>query len=118
MNTFDIALGRNCKKIIPVQVYPINDLLEKYLPRISGGGALRHIDFISIDVEGFELRILKALDFEKYAPDYFLIEDLDTRNQDIMEYRTSEIYLLLKEKGYALVAKTLWTNIFKKMAVT
>ena len=32
------------------------------------------IDFFSLDVEGFELNVLKGLDFSKYRPKYMLIE--------------------------------------------
>jgi FkbM family methyltransferase len=32
------------------------------------------IDFLSLDVEGFELNVLKGLDFNKYRPEYMLIE--------------------------------------------
>lgn len=32
------------------------------------------IDLFSLDVEGFELNVLKGLDFDKYRPEYMLIE--------------------------------------------
>lgn len=32
------------------------------------------IDFLSLDVEGFELEVLKGLNFKKYKPNYLLIE--------------------------------------------
>jgi FkbM family methyltransferase len=32
------------------------------------------IDFFSLDVEGFELNVLKGLDFQRYRPEYMLIE--------------------------------------------
>ncbi len=34
----------------------------------------RPIDFFSLDVEGYEVEVLKGLDFEKYSPAYILIE--------------------------------------------
>ena len=103
----DLEQEKPLKKI-QVRVQPINALLDKYVPKNQ------HIDFISIDVEGFELKILQSFNFDKYSPDYFLIEELDFKNRDIIEYVTSPIYLLLKEKEYIVVAKTQRTIIFKK----
>jgi FkbM family methyltransferase len=34
------------------------------------------IDFFSLDVEGYELNVLKGLNLEKYRPRYLLLEDL------------------------------------------
>ncbi|MDR2627466.1 MAG: FkbM family methyltransferase [Dysgonamonadaceae bacterium] len=92
---------------INVPVQPINELLDKHVPKGQ------HIDFITMDVEGFELKILQSLDFANYAPDFFLIEDLEFVNRDFMEYLTSPLYALLKSKGYLVVAKTQRTVIFR-----
>ena len=35
---------------------------------------ITHIDFMSLDVEGYEASVLKGLDLEKYRPTYILIE--------------------------------------------
>lgn len=35
---------------------------------------VRQVDFFSLDVEGFELEVLKGLDFARHAPGYVLIE--------------------------------------------
>lgn len=35
---------------------------------------VQEIDFFSLDVEGFELNVLKGIDFEKYRPTFMLIE--------------------------------------------
>lgn len=35
---------------------------------------VREVDFFSLDVEGFELEVLKGLDFTRHAPRYLLIE--------------------------------------------
>jgi len=49
------------------------------------------VDFFSLDVEGYELEVLKGLDFEKYPITYILIE-----------YNVGEDYLFdfLKTEGY------------------
>ena len=35
---------------------------------------INKIDFFSLDVEGYELEVLKGMDFDKIRPKYFLIE--------------------------------------------
>jgi len=51
---------------ISVKAQTLTQVLEKY--RID------HIDFLSLDVEGYETEVLKGLDFNRYLPDFLLIE--------------------------------------------
>jgi FkbM family methyltransferase len=120
MNTFDedayklqLKKGFKIEEIRKVKVGSINDILGKYLPQGQ------HIDFIDIDVEGFEIQILKTFNFEKYAPDYFLIEDPCLNSTggrggiyDFMEFSSSPLYKLMHTKGYIVVAKAKYTIIF------
>jgi len=51
------------------------------------------IDFFSLDVEGFELNVLKGLNFYKYRPKFMLIECLNERNKDeIQSYLSNYSY--------------------------
>jgi len=103
--------GWNLKEIKKIKIMGINEILEKYVPVIDGGG----IDFISMDVEGFELKIIEKLNFDKYSPGFFLIEESDYCDKDFMGYKDSPVYKILKEKGYCVVAKTMRTVIYKKI---
>lgn len=40
------------------------------------------VDFLSLDVEGYELNVLKGLDFERYRPAYLMVE---VRDRDELE---------------------------------
>ncbi len=91
---------------ICIKTHPINDILDEYLPKNS------QIDFIDIDVEGFELQILSQFNFDKYAPKYFLTEALDNIEQDLFEYKDSDIFKLLTKHGYKIYAKTHRTIIW------
>jgi len=97
------------EQYIEIKLYPINTILEKYLP------AGQRISFLNIDVEGFEMRILKTFDFEKYYPDFLLIENFETRDKDFMEFQETELYQLMKSNGYGVLSKTIYTILFKKM---
>jgi FkbM family methyltransferase len=63
-----------------------------------------HINFFSLDTEGYELNILKGIDFNKTTFDYLLIEIYDTHFNDIVR--------LLSEKGYSLICN--FSNYNKK----
>ena len=51
---------------VEVLVLTMDDLLQ---------GVKKTIDFVSIDVEGAEILVLKGFDIEKYSPKLFIIED-------------------------------------------
>ena len=57
-------------------------------------------DFMSIDVEGYELQVLKGLQLKKYAPTYLLVEVWPHEEKEIMHYLGSyfEIEDYLTEK--------------------
>ncbi len=69
----------------------------------------KKIDFLSVDVEGSELAILKNFDFIKYSPKVIVVEYLDLslkkleiKNLNINNIIKSEIYKLIKSKNYTL----------------
>jgi sucrose-6-phosphate hydrolase SacC (GH32 family) len=68
-------------------------------------------DFISIDVEGWDLQILKTLDFEKYNPAVFCVETL-AYNNDGSTYKIKEIYDFLNGQGYFPYKETYANTIF------
>jgi len=114
-NTFDkerhLKADRKEVKILKISVDTLNNILQTHLP--PG----QTIDFLTIDVEGFELKILQSLDFEKYPPKLILVEDMTYVNQniDFMGFVDSPLYTLLSSKSYIVVAKTLYNILFKKI---
>ena len=69
----------------------------------------RKIDFLSVDVEGSELPILKNFDFKKYSPKVIVVEYLDLslkkleiKNLNINNIIKSEIYKLIESNNYTL----------------
>nr|WP_319393027.1 FkbM family methyltransferase [uncultured Desulfobacter sp.] len=59
-----------------------------------------HIDFFSLDVEGYELEVLKGLNFEKYKPKYLLIECLDDTKFAKVDQYISDKYILTDKLSY------------------
>lgn len=113
LNTFDekVAASRNTGKpykiikTVSVPIAPLSEILEKHLP--PG----RKIDFFSIDVEGFDLEVLKSNDWGKFSPDFVLVEDTTFQLENPT---ASEIYNYLKINGYSMVASLRRTIIYQK----
>jgi len=90
-------------KQIEIETLPLADVLDQYLP------AEQKIDFLTIDVEGFDLQVLQSNNWQKYKPTFILVED----RIDFNNLADSEVYQYLEKQDYQLVAKTLRTLFFK-----
>ena len=103
-NTFSSELAERCerdgqrqtgeKKILTEK---LSDVLAKYLP------INQRIDFMSIDVEGYDLKVLKSNDWVKYRPAFIMVEE---KGFDAEKPNESKIFGFLKERGYRLVIAT------------
>lgn len=89
-----------------LKTYPLFKVLDMYLPDNLP------IDFMTIDVEGLDLAVLKSNDWTKYRPDYILVEELRMDINSIIN--TSEVYKYLTTKGYTFYARTFNTSFYKK----
>tara|TARA_R110000787_G_scaffold272612_1_gene380096 strand:+ start:239 stop:886 length:648 start_codon:yes stop_codon:yes gene_type:complete len=78
---------RNCNSLTRVRALPLEKIIDKVIIN-------REIDFLSIDVEGYELNILKGLNLKKYRPVYILIEIYKTDYTNIVDYLKNFGYLL------------------------
>jgi FkbM family methyltransferase len=67
---------------------------------LSEAGADK-IDFLSLDVEGHEIEVMRGFNFEKYRPRLILIED---------GVRTLDKHRFLTRHGYKLVKRTTLNN--------
>ena len=56
-----------------------------------------HIDFLSLDVEGYESNVLKGLDFDIYKPKYILVEILDERKKKDIDKVLSFLYYFVEK---------------------
>ena len=67
------------------------------------------IDFLDIDVEGTDLKVLKGLSFDKFKPELICIEIHEK------EVQLSEIYKFLVDKKYELIWSGIFSHIFKSI---
>ena len=93
----------NVSKIIKVKTVTLNSILD------NSAFSDKPIDFLSIDVEGFEYNVLKNFNFDKYNPKVIVVEYLDTtleeleiKNLNIDNVLKSPIYKFITSRGYTL----------------
>jgi hypothetical protein len=90
---------RIVKGVIKRTLVNINKVLEKYFPA-------RAPDLFSTDTEGYDLTILRSLDFDRFRPKVFCVETL-------MGYEVNQPILdLMRSKDYALRGATFVNTIF------
>jgi FkbM family methyltransferase len=88
-----------------IETFPLKDILNKYLP------VGQTIDFMNIDAEGLDLKVIQSNDWNKFRPEFILIEE---SIYDMKSFDESTIVVYLKEVNYNLVCITGGTMIFKR----
>ncbi|MRG46927.1 FkbM family methyltransferase [Chitinophaga sp. SYP-B3965] len=112
LNTFDETEARkkdgvNGFKITDVrslETSTLTDVVNKYVP------AGQSIDFLSIDIEGYDMKVLKSNDWNKIRPEIVLIEDLNSSIEDSLQ---GEQFRFMKSVDYKLIARTFNTAFYK-----
>jgi FkbM family methyltransferase len=108
INTFDPKIATHnqsvgyhlvCKQTIKLS--PLGTILHRYLPD-------KHIDLLSIDVEGLDKDVIDSMDWN-YRPKTIVIEALGSNLESIKNMR---IYKSISKHGYHLFAKTANSLIF------
>lgn len=93
------------KETIPLKTQTLAAILDKYLP------IGQKIDFLSIDVEGVDFKVLKSNNWARYRPTFVLVEDTV---YGLENFKQSEVYQFMHSHNYMLVARTLNTMFFKE----
>lgn len=90
------------KKIIDINTVTLNQLLIK--------NKIKKIDFLTIDVEGHEMSVLKGFNIKKFSPSLVVIEFLDLKmkkfefyNNSINNILASDIYKYFIKNNYSLI---------------
>ncbi len=87
-----------------IKTVKINSILNKY--------NYKNIDFLNIDVEGYELNILKTIEFDKINIKFLCVEMINHNDHSIENGR--KIHALLKENKYEMIKKFDFNYIYQK----
>ena len=86
-----------------IQAFTLDEVLNRDRYRNT------KIDFLDIDVEGTDLKVLEGLSFEKFKPELVCVEIHEK------EINKSKIFKFLTEKNYKLIWSGVFSHIFKKV---
>ncbi len=91
---------------IEVETFPLAEILEKHVPRG------RQIDFMTIDVEGLDLQVLRSNDWTAYRPAVVVAEDLAAFT--LAAVVNSPLSRYLGDLGYEACAKGHHSTIYAR----
>ena len=102
INTLSSKSGTDAKEIKKIKTRSLNNIIENSIFKD------KKINFVSIDVEGFEINVLKGFDLNKYKPDLIMIEFIDANVkeyyfQSIDNILKSNIYVFMDKNNYKLI---------------
>jgi len=84
-----------------IQAFTLDEILKKDKFKDA------KIDFLNIDVEGADFKVLEGLSFDKFKPELICIEIHD---KDIKD---SKVYKFLNDKNYKLIWSGVFSHLFK-----
>jgi FkbM family methyltransferase len=112
LNTFDAALAAERKRLPEYHLVGAEDVKVERLDRLLAARLPtgQAIDFLSVDAEGFDLRVLKSNDWTRYRPHWVLAECLGTSVETVF---AEPLHRYMHDMGYELMAKTLNTLFYR-----
>lgn len=113
INTFDKILAEqrllegNYKLISEIKIHtkPLSEILDQHI------SLSKKIDFLSVDVEGYDLEVLRSNNWDKYRPKFVIVECFGIEKFE--RITSDEVYTFLTGHNYFFYAKTMNTCIFK-----
>jgi FkbM family methyltransferase len=109
-NTFSLADAEKKQNesgipfnVSTVRLETVNDIIQAYHPG--------HINFMSLDVEGWDLQILKSIDFSIFKPELVCVESIGFSLNNILG-KNSEMIDYMQTQGYSEYANTNLNTLF------
>ena len=114
LNTFDSPLAEERQRdprwtlteVVKVKCSTLRDILSQHLP-----GGLDTIHFLSVDVEGYDLQVLRSNDWNSYRPLVIVAECLGS---DLSGLDSDPVVHYLRTVGYRPFAKAVHSVFFKR----
>ena len=86
-----------------IEAFTLNEILNRNKYKNT------KIDFLDIDVEGADLKVLEGLSFDKFKPELVCIEI------HAKEIEKSDIHNFLIDKNYKLIWSGIFSHIFRRL---
>jgi FkbM family methyltransferase len=100
MSTLELTRGRRASISKAGGTSRDIKVCSRTMDSILADSCISNIDFISIDVEGHEMEVLKGFSIENYCPKIVLIEDnSNASDPTIPEFMKGKGYLIFKRTG-------------------
>jgi len=113
LNTFSATLAGEYRKIPGVRLTRTIQIpcrrLDRVLRETLPPGT--RIDFLSVDVEGLDLEVVRSNDWAAFRPEVVLVESLDV--PDLASLAEDTTARFLASQGYAPIAKTVNTVFYR-----
>jgi FkbM family methyltransferase len=112
LNTFSESLAIEYEKDKYYHIILKKEMLTNTLESILDEHLTsdQKIDFLTIDVEGLDLNVIKSNNWKKYLPQIVLVE---IYGSDIQNLLKNSIYIEMDRLGYTFIAKTINTAFFQ-----
>jgi len=81
-------------KKIEIDCFKLNTILDK--------NEIKKIDYLNIDAEGNDFKVISTFDFERFKP---LLVSIEFNNYDFDKLLESDINILMKNNDYKLISK-------------
>lgn len=111
LNTLDselaqarVSAGCRMVKQVRMNTRTLAEVLEAHKP------ADQRVHFLSVDVEGFDLDVLASNDWSTCRPELVVVE---CETADMEEVRGSAIHEFMRDRGYYLISKTMFSLVFQ-----
>jgi len=101
-------LGHKIIEIVPINTMPIAAILEKYCENVFP-------DFLSLDAEGYDLKILKSIDWKTTYPKIICVENIPyfpKFKNYFQSMQKNDLTTYLESRNYSIIAFTLINTIF------
>jgi len=94
INQQNSMIENSFAKKIEIDCFKLNTVLDKY--------QIKKIDYLNIDAEGNDFKVISTFDFERFKPALVTIE---FNSYDFDMLLESDIHTLMKNNGYKLISK-------------
>ena len=101
--------GHRIEQVVRLPLLSPTAILERYCTRCP--------EFISIDVEGLDLAIVKAFDFQAYRPDVLCVETTSHAQERSGWKKNHELLELMESVNYFAYADTFINTVFVNRAI-